>query len=275
MLAVISTTWVLPSLVGPGLAGVVAEHAGWRWVFFGVLPLVPLVAVLVLPRLRALGGPLGGVPGTSLPWWRQPGPRAAALTALLVCFGFFTAEAFLPLVLTEVEGFSFAAAGLPLSFSGIGWTTGAWVQARTAHTAWARTAAVGSALIAAGTLATATVMLDAIPAWVCYGTWLVSAFGMGLTYTIVQHVAIDTAAPGREASAGAAIELANLVGVAAGTWLAGIVVANTADHVDAGFASVYVVCGLVAAAGVLAARRLPSPTRQPRETEPQHAAATI
>ena len=36
MLALISTAWVVPGLIGPALAGSVAEFIGWRWVFFGL-----------------------------------------------------------------------------------------------------------------------------------------------------------------------------------------------------------------------------------------------
>jgi MFS family permease len=57
MMALLSTAWVLPSLVGPAVAGLVAEHLGWRWVFVLVLPLVPVAAALALPGLRRLDAP--------------------------------------------------------------------------------------------------------------------------------------------------------------------------------------------------------------------------
>ena len=34
--ALMSSAWVLPSIVGPALAGFVADHFSWRWVFLGV-----------------------------------------------------------------------------------------------------------------------------------------------------------------------------------------------------------------------------------------------
>ena len=40
MFAVISTAWVVPGLIGPAVAAVVAAAVGWRWVFLGLLPLV-------------------------------------------------------------------------------------------------------------------------------------------------------------------------------------------------------------------------------------------
>jgi MFS family permease len=54
MLATLSTAWVLPGLIGPGVAGVVATALGWRWVFGGLLPLPLIAAALVVPALRKL-----------------------------------------------------------------------------------------------------------------------------------------------------------------------------------------------------------------------------
>ncbi|ADG74458.1 major facilitator superfamily MFS_1 [Cellulomonas flavigena DSM 20109] len=50
-----STAWVLPSIVGPSLAGLVAELAGWRWVFLGVAVLVLPATVPLLATVRRLG----------------------------------------------------------------------------------------------------------------------------------------------------------------------------------------------------------------------------
>jgi len=44
-----AAAWVLPSLFGPGLAVLVADAFGWRWVFLGVVALVLLAAALLLP----------------------------------------------------------------------------------------------------------------------------------------------------------------------------------------------------------------------------------
>ena len=57
MLALMSSAWVLPSLAGPAVAGFVADHASWRWVFVFLLPFLPLAMALTLPGLRALPAP--------------------------------------------------------------------------------------------------------------------------------------------------------------------------------------------------------------------------
>ena len=53
MFAVLSTAWVLPGVIGPAIAGVIAEHTSWRAVFLGLLPLIALAAVVTLPAIRA------------------------------------------------------------------------------------------------------------------------------------------------------------------------------------------------------------------------------
>jgi MFS family permease len=54
MLATLSTAWVLPGLLGPGVAGFMATALGWRWVFGALLPMPLIAAALVVPALRKL-----------------------------------------------------------------------------------------------------------------------------------------------------------------------------------------------------------------------------
>lgn len=50
----ISAAWVVPSIVGPTLAGLTVERLGWRWVFL-TMPLVALPAAFLLrPAMRLL-----------------------------------------------------------------------------------------------------------------------------------------------------------------------------------------------------------------------------
>ncbi|HZQ28340.1 MAG TPA: MFS transporter [Acidimicrobiales bacterium] len=70
MFAILSSAWVLPSLFGPLIAGTVAQHFGWRWVFFGLMPLMVLDACLIVPPLRSLrpAAPGDGAPHTPIPF---------------------------------------------------------------------------------------------------------------------------------------------------------------------------------------------------------------
>lgn len=52
MLATISTAFVVPSLIGPAIAGFVAEHYSWRFVFYGFIPVIAIIAPLTLPGYR-------------------------------------------------------------------------------------------------------------------------------------------------------------------------------------------------------------------------------
>lgn len=54
MFATMSTAWILPGLLGPGIAGFVAEAFDWRWIFFGLLPLLALSGTMALRGLRGL-----------------------------------------------------------------------------------------------------------------------------------------------------------------------------------------------------------------------------
>ncbi|WP_344053371.1 MFS transporter [Microbacterium lacus] len=50
--AAFSAAWVVPSLIGPFLAGAVAEYLHWRWVFLGVAVLTAVAFAMVALRLH-------------------------------------------------------------------------------------------------------------------------------------------------------------------------------------------------------------------------------
>ena len=75
MLALQSTAWVVPGLVGPGIAGLMAETLGWRSVFLALAPLPPLALVLAFPALRRMPA------GTPSPQSRIRVGSAAVLAA--------------------------------------------------------------------------------------------------------------------------------------------------------------------------------------------------
>ena len=81
MFAVLSTAWVVPGLIGPGIAALVAAAVGWRWVFLGLLPLVIAAGALVVLALRNVPPPAS--PGTAtVPYLAVLGVVAGAGTAL-------------------------------------------------------------------------------------------------------------------------------------------------------------------------------------------------
>jgi MFS family permease len=81
MFAVLSTAWVVPGLVGPAIAALVAAAVGWRWVFLGLIPLVIATGVLVVLALRNVPPPAH--PGTAtVPYLAVLGVVAGAGTTL-------------------------------------------------------------------------------------------------------------------------------------------------------------------------------------------------
>lgn len=52
VLAMFSSAYILPALLGPYIAGFVAERSSWRFVFWLVLPFIGLAVVLTLPAFR-------------------------------------------------------------------------------------------------------------------------------------------------------------------------------------------------------------------------------
>jgi MFS family permease len=68
MLAMLSSAWVVPGLVGPALAGIVADVAGWRWVFLGLVPGMVVAAGMARPALLQLRAASGAARD-----WRRSG----------------------------------------------------------------------------------------------------------------------------------------------------------------------------------------------------------
>ncbi|MGW5865285.1 MFS transporter [Streptomyces sp. NPDC055239] len=81
-LSLMSTCWIIPSLAGPPLAGLVSAWWSWRAVFFGLaaLTLLPALAVVVVLRGRARQAK-AAIPSQDKP------PRPALLVALAVSLG--------------------------------------------------------------------------------------------------------------------------------------------------------------------------------------------
>lgn len=76
LMALMSSAWVLPALLGPTVAGAMAATIGWRIVFLALVPAVAAVVLLTLPAFRELGP---GVPAK--------GFRARIRSALVLVAG--------------------------------------------------------------------------------------------------------------------------------------------------------------------------------------------
>ena len=278
--AVMSTAWVVPSLVSPLLASLIAERVGWRWVFLGLIPVTVVVALLAVPALRSVttpdaDGPVGsstplrsvlllaggaavllagfslgtpwiGVPVALagllvlLPAFRSLTPEgtlravpalpAAVLTRGVLTFAFFGADAFVSLAMTSVRGTSTRSAGLVLASSSFLWTAGSWIQARYSD-AWGATRLVrlGGATLAIGCVVMAVSLSSSVPiaVWLLAGG--LTGLGIGIAYSPLSVVTLGEAEPGHEGAATSALQMTDILGIALGTGLAGVLV-NSGDR---------------------------------------------
>ncbi|MBT2532675.1 MFS transporter [Arthrobacter sp. ISL-48] len=93
--AAFSAAWVIPSLVGPFAAGVVAQVLSWQWVFLGVVGLVVPALVMIVPVLRGMAREPRVETGTPTPWALRR-VSWAALAALAVLGLNLSAEVRIP-----------------------------------------------------------------------------------------------------------------------------------------------------------------------------------
>jgi MFS family permease len=279
MIAVLSSAWVLPGLIGPLLAGTVADHLSWRWVFLGLVPLLVPLSLLVAQPIRRLGRspsapgaaptsrpvdavllaagsagllaaltigqPLAAVllfvvggwmavhalkrlfpPGTLLV---RAGRGAAVAFMFLVSFVFFGVETFVPLAVITVRGEASAMGGLALTTASVTWAIGSWVQARLAPTHSRRLiigGGIGIVIIGIGVMS--LVLLPDMSLYSAHIGWAVAGLGIGLAYSTLALIVLETAEQGREGAASAALQLANVLGIALGAGAGGAFVALAA-----------------------------------------------
>lgn len=309
MFALLSTAWVVPSLIGPGVSGVVGESLGWRWVFIGLLPVTATagvvawlgvrrigpppevghriragyVAVLVLAAAVFLGageieplvlavavGATGAItaavafsrltPPGSLR--ARPGLPATVAAKGLFTLAFFASDAFVPYLLVNARGVDARYAGLVITTVSLAWAAGAWVQERVVtRRGPRRIVATGFLLVAAGVAVMIAVSASLVPVGVSFPAWAATGLGAGLLYGPISAAALASAERGQEALASASQQLADVLGIAVGTGVAGVMVARAEQ---AGWAAadrvIPVLVGSIGVAllGALVARRLPA-----------------
>ncbi len=98
MLALNSSAWVVPGLVGPALAAWIVAVLDWRWVFGGLVPVVLLTGAAVLAPIARLGPSPDAAPRRSGHATRAMG-LAGGSTLLLASLSVGTLVAALPMAL--------------------------------------------------------------------------------------------------------------------------------------------------------------------------------
>ncbi|MEA2551527.1 MAG: hypothetical protein QOE25_1296 [Actinomycetota bacterium] len=85
VLALLSSMWILPGLIGPALAARIASTVGWRWVFAAPVPLLLLGWLLMAPAIDLVPPPEDARTALAPRWPLQLMAGAAVLfTALTV-----------------------------------------------------------------------------------------------------------------------------------------------------------------------------------------------
>ena len=87
---------------------------------------------------------------------------------------------------------------------------------------------IGLLAVALGLAGIASVLIPGIPAMVAIVAWGVGGLGMGLAYSMLSLVVLETASTDQMGSASASMELSSVLGTALGTGLGGVIIAFTA-----------------------------------------------
>jgi MFS family permease len=302
--AALSAAWVLPSLLGPALGGAVAEHAGWRWVFLGMIPLVVPPAVMLVPALRRVRSSAGTAPaerdtarlmaavmaaaGAAVLLYVLDHPRwvllpvgAAAVAALgyalvrllpagtlrmrrglpsvvltrgLLAGAFFGTDAFIPLALTSLHGFTPTQAGVVLMVASLGWSAASQYQGRSNRPRPFLVLA-GAGFVTAGVVAVA--VTAQLPGWWTAPAWILGGIGMGLAVGSLSVLLLELSPEGRQGVNSSSLQIADMLGSSLVIGLAGAVVTGFgADRLRPGLAVAGALAAAIAALGMLAALRL-------------------
>lgn len=189
-----------------------------------------------------------------------PGMPAAVMVRGVLTFAFFGTDAFVSLTFQEVRDRPTWVAGAALTAATVAWTAAAWTQERWIQRVGPRRiVTIGFGFLTVGVLGMQGA-LGPLPVPVAIGVWALAGFGIGLAYSPISVTVLGLAEPGQEGRASASLQLTDVLGVALGTGVGGAFVAlgeAQGWEVRSGLSITFAVTVVVAALGILAARRLP------------------
>lgn len=202
--------WALLASVGALALHAASQQTGSTaaLLFAGGLAVAGLAARLLLPAgtLRAVRG---------LP--------TVILLRGLIAATFASAEAFLPLLLTQHFGWSLTQAGGALSAGAVTWSLGSAVQARVQRAeARRRLLTGGFALAAAGLAVAMAPLLLALPSWGVLAGWAVVGLGIGLSFPMLSVLLLQLSAPEAQGRNTSSLQLSDALTSSAALALAGL-----------------------------------------------------
>ena len=210
-------------------------------------------AAILVPAFRSLTPP-----GTLL---LAVGVPAAVLLRAVMTFAFFASDAYIPLLLQTWRGTPATLTGVVFTATTVAWTAGTWYQARHIDRRGPVVfVALGFAAVGIGAALTLPALIPGIPPEIAILTWIPPGVGMGLMYSAVTLVVLRGVGHAEQGSAASSIQLADILGTALGTGVAGAITAAGEragpDGLGWALAGVFSMTLLVSVLGLAGARRL-------------------
>lgn len=202
----------------PAIVAVLLAPAFWQLAGegFGVWSVI-----LGVVGVAALGWGLGRVMPPSIRLTSR-GLGAVVSARALQAGAFFAAEAFMLLLLRDLHGLEPMAAGLVLTIGSVGWTVGAWLQSR----AWIRLRrdqliSAGTGLVICGLTCIVAFVALGWPVPVALSGWVLAGLGMGVQLPSTAVAVMDLSGAHEQGANNAALQVAEGLGNALMTGLAG------------------------------------------------------
>ena len=234
-----AAAWVIPSMVGPSVAGVVLEAFGWRWVFLGVVALAVAATGMLLPALRGIAD--------------NP-ERSSVATRGRLALSVVVAGA---VVALDLAGRASAGLGFAAAVGALGWAAASQVQARLGarfdHYAALR---IGAALLLAGIVGELVATVLQVTPVLIGAAWVLAGAGMGLMFPRISAVVLAASNERDQGRNSAAMSISDAVGGATAISLTGLVFTAVGPASEwAPFVAVLTLTSALALGALLVSRR--------------------
>jgi len=176
----------------------------------------------------------------------------------LIAATFASAEAFLPLLLTQHFGWSLTQAGIALSAGAVTWSIGSALQARVQRPEARRLLLPGGfTLTALALILVIAPLLFALPSALVFAGWTLVGLGIGLSFPILSVLLLKLSPSEQQGSNTSALQLCDALTSSAALALAGLLFDPVTRQV---LPVLLLALGLVTAAALISPRAQPRPT---------------
>ena len=198
-----------------------AQHPSWVTLPLGVAGLAVLV-----PAFRRLLPPGTLRAAAGLP--------ATILGRGLLAGSYFAVEAYVPLTLTVVHGFSPVTAGLPLTIGALGWSAASMWQGRHPDVPRPTLIRIGFTMLAVALAGLAVIAPAGGPAWPVWPLWLLGGSAMGLSMSSLSVLTLSRSSEGDRGFNSAALQISDMTGSALLIGFGGVLVSALATPAHPG-----------------------------------------